>query len=69
MEGWQILQSEIRREIDQTVDEIRNIEVSGRPLAEIGADFVEKQKLIDGLNRTLEIVVELQEPLEQASNE
>lgn len=67
MEGWTILESEIRREIEVAVETLRSIEIQGRPLADIGADFVEQQKLIDGLNRTLEIVEELQEPLEQAS--
>jgi len=66
MEGWTILQSEIRREIAQAVEAMRQIEIEGRPLHDIGAEFVEQQKLIDGLNRTLELVEELLEPLEQA---
>lgn len=66
MEGWTILQSEIRREIEQAVETMRQIEIQGRPLQEIGAEFVEQQKLIDGLTRTLELVAELQEPIEQA---
>ena len=69
MEGWHILESELRREIAQAVEELRDIEISGRPLQDIGADFVEKQKLIDGLSRTLEIARELQQPLEEATNE
>jgi hypothetical protein len=67
MEGWTILESEIRREIAQAVETMRQIDIEGRPLQDIGAEFVEQQKLIDGLNRTLELVTELQEPLEQAN--
>jgi len=67
MEGWTIIASEIRREIAAAVEQMRQIEIEGRPLQDIGAEFVEQQKLINGLNRTLEIVNELQEPLEQAS--
>ncbi len=57
--GWILLRSKIQEEIDRAVDELRSIEVEGRTLQDIGADFVRLQKLIEGLKRPEAIIQEL----------
>lgn len=57
--GWQLLRGKIREEIDQAVEELQNIEVEGRSLHDIGADFVRLQKLITGLKRPEAIIEEI----------
>lgn len=69
MEGWIVLQSMINEELDRAIEEMRAIEVEGRTLADIGADFVRLQKLIDGLKRPGAIVREQLELLERTDSE
>lgn len=64
--GWLLLRSKIREEIDQAVEELQAIEVEGRSLHDIGADFVRLQKLITGLKRPEAII---QEMLDEEVNE
>jgi len=69
MEGWAYLKLRIDKEIASTVEELRDIRLEGKTLELIGAEFVEKQKLIDGLSRTQEIINEMAEEMDQALTE
>ena len=69
MEGWTYLKANIDQEIANAVEELRQIDIQGKTLEQIGVKFVELQKLIDGLSRTQEIVTEMLEEMEQSANE
>lgn len=61
MEGWAIYQSSIKEEIETEVENLRRIEVEGRTLQDVGAEYVRIVQKINGLSRALEIPEEIKE--------
>lgn len=49
MEGWQILKQKIDSKVDQAVVDLRNMEVEGRNLSDVGSECVSLIKLIEGI--------------------
>lgn len=59
--GWEILRAKIEEESRATLDDLRRIDLEGRPLHDIGSDYVSRIQRINGLERVLEIVTEIEE--------
>lgn len=57
MDGWNILKARIDARVTQAVEDLRNIDVEGRNLADVGSECVALIKLIEGL-KTVEAEVE-----------
>lgn len=64
--GWGILENKIQDRIDNAVTDMRNIELENRTLQDIGAEYVSKAKLIDGLNQVFEIIRDIEAKKEEA---
>jgi hypothetical protein len=61
MEGWNLYQERVREEISREVDNLRRIEIEGRTLQDVGAEYVRTIQKINGLSRALEIPEEMKE--------
>ncbi len=61
MEGWNLYQERVREEISREVDNLRRIEIEGRTLQDVGAEYVRTIQKINGLSRALEIPEEIKE--------
>jgi hypothetical protein len=59
MEGWQLYQQQVREEINREVENLRRVDIEGRTLQDIGAEYVRIIQKINGLNRAIEIPEEL----------
>lgn len=59
--GWEILRARVEEESRATLDDLRRIDLEGRPLHDIGSDYVSRIQRINGLERVLEIVTEIEE--------
>lgn len=66
-EGWLILKGKIDEEIQQTTAELRQIELEGRSLSDVGAEYIAKIQRMNGLERYLGIVNEIMERFQEAS--
>lgn len=58
MEGWSIIKNRIDARVADAVEELRNMEIEGRSLQDIGAEAVSAIKLIEGL-RTVETEINI----------
>lgn len=59
MEGWKLYQQQVREEVNREVENLRRVEIEGRTLQDIGAEYVRIIQKINGLNRAIEIPEEL----------
>jgi hypothetical protein len=60
-EGWQIIERRIREEIASTLTELRRIDLDKRTLESVGSEYISKIERINGLERVLEIVQEIED--------
>lgn len=67
--GWEVLKGKIEEESRATLDDLRRIDLEGRPLHDIGSDYVSRIQRINGLERIFEIVKEIEEAKENAENQ
>lgn len=67
--GWAILERKIDQKVKEATAELRRIELQGRSLQDIGAEYVSQVKLIDGLNQVFEIVNEIEARKEEADED
>lgn len=65
-EGWNVLKKHIDVKVRGALADIRRIELEGRNLQDIGAEYVSQVKLIDGLEAVLEIVKDIESRHEEA---
>jgi hypothetical protein len=61
MSGWNLYQRKVREEIEREVDNLSRVEIEGRTLQDIGAEYVRVIQKINGLRRALEIPEEIKE--------
>jgi hypothetical protein len=64
MAGWKLYQRKVEEEIKREVDNLRRIEIEGRSLQDIGAEYVRIIQKINGLYRAKEIPEEIKESSE-----
>jgi len=67
-QGWTIITSRIKEEVLQCLHELRQIDLDGRSLENIGSEYISRIQKVNGLERVLEIVNEIKEAHEQALN-
>lgn len=63
--GWAKLKARIKAEQETLLMELRRIELEGRSLENVGADYIARIQRINGLDRVLEMVEEALEEYEQ----
>ncbi len=59
MAGWKLFQQKIMEERNREIENIRRIEIEGRTLQDVGAEYVRIVQKINGLSRALEIPEEI----------
>lgn len=65
-EGWPIIESKIKEETQSAVEDLRRISLDGRSLGEVGSEYIALIQKINGLERVLEIVREIEERYQEA---
>ncbi len=61
MAGWKLYQQKLVEERDREVNNLRRVEIEGRTLQDIGAEYVRIIQKINGLSRALEIPQEIKD--------
>lgn len=67
--GYNILVAKIDQRIKRAVAELRRIELQGRSLQDIGAEYVSQVKLIDGLNEVFTIIEDIESRKSEAEED
>jgi len=65
--GWKILLDHIQTEVDRAMLEMRNMELQGKSLQDIGVEYVSQVKLIEGLDKVKAIVRDIENRRESAT--